>query len=90
MKRILIAALLGATLVVSAEVQRDTAVVVLSFISPVAREALDSYDYRNCKNAPNESRNFPLPLVPMKPTNSPRLTVALIPLRTGTRRSAVI
>ena len=63
MKRILIAALLGATLVVSAEVQRDTAVVVLSFISPVAREALDSYDYRNCKNAPNESRNFPLPLV---------------------------
>ena len=30
--------------------ERETAVVVLSFISPVARESLNSYDYRMHKN----------------------------------------
>lgn len=47
--------------------ERDTAVVVLSFLSPVAREAMESYDYRNLKNVPNEGRNFPLPLVTLPP-----------------------
>lgn len=62
MKRIFLPALLAVSLW-GAAAERDTAVVVLSFLSPVARESLDSYDYRNWKNVPNEGRNFPLPLV---------------------------
>ena len=41
--------------------ERETAVVVLSFISPVARESLNSYDYRMHKNS-REAKNYPLPL----------------------------
>ena len=62
MKRIFLPALLAVSLW-GAAAERDTAAVVLSFLSPVARESLDSYDYRNWKNVPNEGRNFPLPLV---------------------------
>lgn len=42
--------------------KRETAVVVLSFISPVARESVASYDYRMHKNS-REAKNYPLPLV---------------------------
>lgn len=34
---------------------------MLSFISPVARESLNSYDYRMHKNS-REAKNYPLPL----------------------------
>ncbi len=65
MQRTLVVILLLAA--VLAGEARETGVVVLSFISPVTREPVSSYDYRMHKNS-GEKRNYPLPLTVLPET----------------------
>lgn len=59
---LLVAASLGSGAASAGEAERETGIVVLSFISPVARESHESYDYRSNKNS-GDTKNYPLPLI---------------------------